>query len=1070
MKIAHVSDIHWRGIQRHAEYSAVFERLFLQWTSPDTKELHPDVIVVTGDIFHTKTQGISPEVVTKLAWMFRNMGDIAPTIVTLGNHDGNLHNSYREDAISPIIGALNHPNITLLKKSGVHTVENFIFCNFSCFDKSGWEEAKAAALAPSSKNMVKIALYHGSISGCVLDTGMTALHGEQSINLFDGFDFAMLGDIHKRQGLAFRQPPGPARELKPWVAYAGSLIQQNYGEDQEKGWLLWDIENAKHWDLAFIPVHNQNAFVTVDWCGSVSKTKMAVCAAANRTAAAGLRVRVNTGKTLSPTDITGFKDAMAHCAEVVFNNKSKLDINAVKSSVGAVSRTNIRTNTSALVELFSEFIKQSDRKLSTQQLAETKNLIKGYVDKVKREDDDLPLRNVTWKINEVRFDNLFRYGEGNSINFSKLSGVVGLFGNNRIGKSSIIGSLMFGLFNTTDRGPVKSSYIINKNKTAARCEVDFTIGDTSYSIEREVEKAVVKRKGVVDEEKAATKLNLFLQTGSEKIPQTDDSRTDTDKVLRKLIGTSQDFLLTALASQGGMSKFIEEGPTVRKAILNRFLDIDVFDKFYSLVSGDLAAITAVLKGFSLADAQRTVEELDIKYKRLTEEAAALKEKLEQQRETLALIKAWLDAHSGLESLSEEVSIAEKEVNHLETLLETQSATWRRRKQEADSITTSLQNIEQRTVLEEKLVGLQATRQQIVALEKELGAAQIDVKTAAADHAQKTKSVVKLTVVPCGDQYPQCLFIRDSHEDKALLEPLGKKLQLLEKQLSVLQSKYSLLNPAAVDNDIAQITAVINNRSLLEHKKTAAEREIELITQNIASTSETLYLKKQRLDTLRAKSNEVELYDEKHLSFKNKKAALEQLEKTYHQIVVEVGAVKTQRQAIFEEIQKMTALSEQFATLEILQYAFSKNGIPAMVLKNLLPAINEEMQNLLSGVVDFVVSLDTQVDSNTLDLFIQDNNSKRVLELASGMEKMICSLALRAALINLTPLPKCDMFIIDEGFGALDDEGAQKCMALLTALKTRFRIILIVSHIQQMKEVADTILEIENDGIESHISI
>lgn len=1068
MKIAHVSDIHWRGIQRHTEYTAVFERLFDQWVSPETPELHPDLIVVTGDIFHTKTQGISPEVVSRLAWMFKRMGDIAPTIVTLGNHDGNLHNSYREDAISPIIGALNHPNITLMKKSGVLRVGEFLFCNLSCFDKPGWTAARNETL--QNKELVKVALYHGSISGCELDTGMTLSQGEESVKLFDGFDFAMLGDIHKRQSLGSRSHAGPTRDLKPWIAYAGSLIQQNFGEDQEKGWLLWDIESKNRWDTSFVPVHNDNAFVTVDWAGSVAKTKMTVSLTAGRSAVAGLRVRVNTDKTLSPTDVRAFKDAMAHCSEVVFNNKSKLDIDAVKTSVGLVSKTNIRSNPEALVGLFSEFIKQSDRKVSKQQLAEIESLIQGYVERVKREETDVPLRNVVWKINEMRFDNLYRYGEGNRIDFSKLSGIVGLFGNNRVGKSSIIGSLMYGLFNTTDRGPVKSSYIINKNKTAAKCEIDFSVGDAEYSLEREVEKAVAKRKGIVDEEKAATKLSLFLHTGGEKIPQTDDSRTDTDKVLRKLIGTSQDFLLTALASQGGMSKFIEEGPTVRKAILNRFLDIDVFDKFYGLVSSDLANVTAILKGFSLSEAQKRVETLELKNKRLTEDSSVLKDRLETQRETLAKFKAWIDAHSGLESLSSEVATAESEVTQLTALLTTQKATLTKRQQEATTIAASLEAAQDVALLKEKLKSLQATKEVAVATEKEAVTAQHTLKTLEADYSQKKKSVTKLTVVPCGDQFPNCLFIRDSHEDKALLEPLAAKLSSLKEDYAKLQANYALLNPAAIDKEATKLTTAINDRSLLEQKKVAVTREVELIQQNINSTTETLSLKQQKLTELRAKSDEVGLYGEKLAAMKQQKTVVEALEKNYNNMVVEVGVVKAQRKSALEEIEKMTSLSERFVTLETLQYAFSKNGIPAMVLKNLLPAINEEMAALLTGVVDFTVSLDTQVDSNTLDLFIQDNGSKRVLELASGMEKMICSLALRASLINLTPLPKCDMFMVDEGFGALDDEGTQKCMTLLTALKSKFRIILIVSHIPQMKEVADTILEIENDGVESHISI
>ena len=51
-------------------------------------------------------------------------------------------------------------------------------------------------------------------------------------------------------------------------------------------------------------------------------------------------------------------------------------------------------------------------------------------------------RNVVWKIKELEWDNLFNYGEKNKINFEKLSGLVGIFGKNYSGKSSVVDSML----------------------------------------------------------------------------------------------------------------------------------------------------------------------------------------------------------------------------------------------------------------------------------------------------------------------------------------------------------------------------------------------------------------------------------------------------------------------------------------------------------------------------------------------------------------------------------------------------------------------------------------------------
>ena len=98
MRIVHIADIHWRGLSRHDEYKESFACFFDKISS-----LNPDVIYVGGDIVHSKTQGISPELIDSLCWWFTEMSNIAPTHVILGNHDGLVLNKSRQDAISPII-------------------------------------------------------------------------------------------------------------------------------------------------------------------------------------------------------------------------------------------------------------------------------------------------------------------------------------------------------------------------------------------------------------------------------------------------------------------------------------------------------------------------------------------------------------------------------------------------------------------------------------------------------------------------------------------------------------------------------------------------------------------------------------------------------------------------------------------------------------------------------------------------------------------------------------------------------------------------------------------------------
>jgi len=111
-KFAHIADTHIKNLKYHYEYKKVFQQLY-----QILKEESVDYIIHCGDIAHTKTQ-ISPEFVELASDFFRNLSSIAPTYIILGNHDGNLKNSSRQDAITPIIDALDLDNLYLLKDSG----------------------------------------------------------------------------------------------------------------------------------------------------------------------------------------------------------------------------------------------------------------------------------------------------------------------------------------------------------------------------------------------------------------------------------------------------------------------------------------------------------------------------------------------------------------------------------------------------------------------------------------------------------------------------------------------------------------------------------------------------------------------------------------------------------------------------------------------------------------------------------------------------------------------------------------------------------------------------------------
>jgi DNA repair exonuclease SbcCD ATPase subunit len=123
----------------------------------------------------------------------------------------------------------------------------------------------------------------------------------------------------------------------------------------------------------------------------------------------------------------------------------------------------------------------------------------------------------------------------------------------------------------------------------------------------------------------------------------------------------------------------------------------------------------------------------------------------------------------------------------------------------------------------------------------------------------------------------------------------------------------------------------------------------------------------------------------------------------------------------------------------------------------LPLIQDEVNEILAQLVEFTIVFET--DGKNILTFIKYDKSSWPLELTSGMEKFISSLAIRVALINVSNLPRPNFLAIDEGFGTLDSENLNSMFMLFDYLKSEFSFILVISHLDALRDVADNLFEI-----------
>ena len=332
-----------------------------------------------------------------------------------------------------------------------------------------------------------------------------------------------------------------------------------------------------------------------------------------------------------------------------------------------------------------------------------------------------------------------------------------------------------------------------------------------------------------------------------------------------------------------------------------------------------------------------------------------------------------------------------------------------------------------------------------------------------------KSVKILDQVPCGDNFPTCKFIKNSHRNKKKLEKQEEKVTFISIKVDDIDNELENLSED-YEKKIEQHNAILASKSKFVDEISERKIEIERAIQTIAS------LKRQLNNAEQDYKNTLAIYNSQDSSnFQEIHDRVNQLEKDRKQInlkrdasISQIASWRSKRDLYKKNSEDYKQINKELKLYDMFIQATSKRGIPVQLLYSLLPKINSEILKILQGVVDFTIELEADLKSNAMDIYINYGDSRRIVELASGMEKMMASLAIRVALINISTLPKTNMLIIDEGFGALDETNLESCGKLLASFKKLFKNIIIVSHIDAIKDIVDNSIEIIKEGVDSYV--
>ena len=1033
--IHHISDIQIRNLKRHREYEQVFEGLYKEVK----KNPKNAISYIGGDIAHSKTE-MSPELVDQLSRLFKNLADICPLVIIAGNHDCNLNNLNRMDVLTPIVENLNHPNLHYLKRTGIYTCGDTDLIVWDVWDKE--KDYIKAKDVPGNRK--KVVLFHGTVDRSETDLGFK-LPSKVKMSMFKGYDLGLLGDIHKRQHL----------NKEETISYCGSLVQQNHGEDIGKGYLLWDMETLKS---EYIEIPNEYGYYTIN----IDNGKLPELPDLPKKP----RVRVRVSNT-KPSQLKKLMTQLQKKCKIQESVITRVDglstekIRDKKINIGDVNNPDYQ------YDLVREYLK-NNYLVDDETMIKIKNILKDLNSTIPEADIQ---RNVHWKLKRFEFSNLFSYGEDNVVDFTKLNGMIGLFAPNASGKSALLDALCFNLFDMSSR-TYRADNIINKAKNNLHCKVNFEIDGQDYFIEKKGKKNL--RTGHV---KVDIDFWTIDDTG-EEISLNGDQRRTTQNNIKKVIGNYEDFILTSMSSQNNSTVFIDKTQKERKELLSQFMGLKIFDTLYQQASDEIKEVNTLLNDFKKADYDRELaditdsllllegKEKDFKsdedklkkeYKKITTDIQEQTKRLKPVDNTLKSIEVLEEEHSKLHTLSEKVkkNLSEYEIEQYDY----EKAT---------------QEIENKIVIY-KQDGVEENYYKLEKLEEERDLFQIELDKLKADVRVKLDKIEKLGNLTWDEDCEHCMsnpFTLDAIETKKNLEK-DKTLaqQYVQKKQKMEDEIQTMFKVRAFKKDLDELQDRLNEKqryqdNIISNIKITKEKQKNITTQFNLITSEME----------RAKSQEQNVVFNEQILQEIDKLENYQTDLDYQLGMVtekltklhgEIQVLKTKENQINDNIKKVEELEDSHQAYQYLLEAIKRDGVPYDLISKSLPTVEGAVNDILAQIVDF--SIIFNMDGKQIDTHIvYDDDRVWPLELSSGMERFISSLAIRVGLMNVSNLPRSNFLAIDEGWGTMDSDNLNSVAQLFQYLKTEFQFSLVVSHIESMRDFVDTLLEIKKVGGSSSV--
>ncbi len=319
----------------------------------------------------------------------------------------------------------------------------------------------------------------------------------------------------------------------------------------------------------------------------------------------------------------------------------------------------------------------------------------------------------------------------------------------------------------------------------------------------------------------------------------------------------------------------------------------------------------------------------------------------------------------------------------------------------------------------------------------------------------------------------------------------KSIEAQTQQLNFNPSRYEFLN-----SEIGKHLKFDSLNAELASAKEALGKEVSSsnrVQTTLSQITDEITSWKNEVFSLREQLSELYKGTTFNIDMSSTQARLNQAATQHQEALVQKGIAQENTKRLEQlsgdigVLQKeINGLAENKNIYDELSVAFGKNGVQALIIEDALPKLQEQADRFLKRLTDGKLSVKFQlmqgkkganwklgIPSEELEILISDESGTRSYETYSGGESFRINFAIRIALSQLLSnrsgagLP---ILFIDEGFGSQDKAGQELLIEILQAIKADFNKILVVTHIEEIKEAFPTRIEVEKTESGSRFSV